>query len=168
MDNSVNKYLLDRAIPLGLCEPWQKLMATGDTDKLLALYRKGIDFCLSNDFPSNADLKRLAGDKLKEYGLHVDSTVTLTNEPFTVLLGGSIGNLSYSGYSASRLFIKHKSQAVIDVFGNAYLDIDCFDGSAVNVVCRDNATVRVAVYGNAHVIATGLGVKVTHKNKKTY
>lgn len=114
-------------------------------------------------------MKRLAGDRLADYGLYVDeSDVFSVDAPFAVLLGNCTAHMDYSGYSASRLFVKHKTACYIKASGNAYVDIDVFDNTTVNITAQDNATVRVAVYGNAHVIATGLGVKVIHKNKKTY
>ena len=70
------------------------------------MYVKGIDFCLSNNFPSNDGLLAFGGDALKGYGIYVNSNpAEVIPGDFMVLLGASKANLPFGGFSATQLLL---------------------------------------------------------------
>jgi hypothetical protein len=169
----INEYILKKAIQSGICEPGAEIIAGIQTvDELLAYYRKGIDFCLSNNFPSNEDLLRLAGvDVLDKYGIWVDGGVNSINPDFSVALGRCTGLITINNYIVSHLFIKHQSTIAVNVSDNAFVVIDCFDDAAVSVTALENSKVLLNIYGNAkvnHTTQRNAIVKIVHKNKASY
>ena len=58
----VNKQLARDAKKKGICEEWyDRLIDTKEKDKLIKMYLEGIDFCLSNEYPSNEFIRRHFG-----------------------------------------------------------------------------------------------------------
>lgn len=168
----LNKYILLKATQAGICNEWAlKIAEAGSVNDLLEMYTSGIDFCLKNDFPSNTDLKRLAGDRLPDHGIYIDSQVALQDVPFTVLLGACSGDISIGGYSVSQVFIKHQSSARVIVTGNAFVIIDCFDSGQLSLTAAGYCKVLINVYGSANVTHSSQDkatVKIVNKNKITY
>jgi hypothetical protein len=168
----LNEYILAKAIENDICKPWaEKISKAKDADELMQMYVDGIDFCLSNNFPSNEDLKTLAGDIINQYGIYIDQQFKLLDRPFIVALANTIGDSHYSGYSVSRLFAKHQSTVRVTARDNAFLLIDCFDNSFIDITASGNANIAVHVYGKATVVHTQTGnamVKIVNKLKDTY
>lgn len=168
----LSKYILEKAKEAGICKEWAGLIAgTDSVDGLLQMYVKGIDFCLSKDFPSNADLTRLGGSDLGKYGLHIDEMVNLSNNEFIVLLGKCEGTVNIDGFTATQLFVKHTSFSQVTATGNSFIMIDCFDDSVLSVQASGNSKVVINVYGSAQVSHNSTGdaiIKIVHKNKATY
>lgn len=156
-------------IAKGLCQQWQKKLRSGVSKKrLIDLYIRGIDFCISNDFPT-LDFIRENFSDCQEYGVFVDEMVQRANMPDMVLEGDCKAEMMYNGYTVSRAYVRHNSEAKIQVFGNACLTVDVFDNAhLVIAVAGTRARVLVNVYGDAKVDYSGSGVKVVNKNKKTY
>lgn len=165
---ALSKYVLKKAKASNICEPWaDKIEGAESVDDLLQMYVAGIDFCLANNFPSNADLLELGGDVINQYGIYIDAAPKLVDRPFVVALGACNLSLSIADASASQVFVKHESKATITASGDAFIVIDCFDNSITDVIARDNARVLINVYGDALVTHSG-PVKIINKLKQTY
>ena len=159
------------AIGKGLCRLWQRKLKNGLSYKELAeMYIKGIDFCISENFPTIDFLEENFKGKCEEYGVFVnDQNVVCSNFSDIVLNGDCRAVLDYSGYTVSRLFARHNTKATINVFNNAIVTIDAFDKSELVVaVSGENAQVLVNLYGDAQVECIGVGIKVRYMNKQTY
>lgn len=155
----------------GLCSLWQKkLRGNLDTEALVRLYIKGIDFCVKNDYPTLDFLRENFKGNSEPYGVYIDEELPLlVNKPDLVLNGACRGELAYNGYSVSRVVVRHTSHVTIDACGYAHLTIDVFDEASLKLtVAGTNARVLVNRYGNADVEVEGVGVKVVFKNKNTY
>lgn len=169
----LNDYILKGAMQADICKPWaEQIASAGNVDELLSMYVKGIDFCLKNNFPSNADLVRLAGDKLQGYGIYIDNPgIDLRNCKTTALLGSCYSDLNYDKFTVAQAFIKHTSTARVVASDNSFIVIDCFDDSTLDVRAFGNAKVLVNVYGRAVVTTDTVGgavIKIVQKNKSTY
>lgn len=154
-----------------LCQQYQGLLERcGDTEKMVQLFFRGIDFCIKNDYPTLDFMRKHFKGKSEPYGGFIDDDVQgLKNEKNVVLNGNCRAMLEYDGYSVSNLFVRHNSQGSVNVSGFAVLDIDAFDNSNLVVaVVGNTARVRVTLYGNAQVQCIGSGIKVIKKNQKTY
>lgn len=167
----LNKEVLAEAIQNDICEPWAEMIKNADIHKLLQMYNDGIDFCLSNNFPSNEFLKAKAGDLLADYGIYIDEEVNLKNPVKAVFLGKSNTYLSILDYTVSQIFIKHKSEAEINVTNDAFVVIDAFDDVVLNISAYGESKVLVNLFGRAkisHQTAGNAIIKVIRKLKDTY
>lgn len=166
----LKKQLKQDGIAKGLCSQYQGLLDRCDTvEKKVRLFIRGIDFCIKNDYPTLEFIRKFKG-QIEPYGVYVDDEITgLRNIPDVVLNGECKVMLEYDEYSVSRLYIRHNSQAVINVSDHAIVTIDAFDSShLVIAVAGGKAQVLVNKYGDAQVECIGSGIKVNNKNKKTY
>lgn len=163
--------LKEDGIAKGLCRPWQAKLREGLPLKdLVGLYFRGIDFCISNDYPSLDFLRNEIKGKGEAYGVFVDDEVRgLRNYANVSLNGGCKALLEYDGFSVSRLYIRNTSEVGVCLSGHAFLTVDIFDDARLTLgVAGDDAVANVNVYGNARVEVVGSGVKVKYKKKKTY
>ena len=157
-------------IAKGLCRQWQmKLKDELDIADLSSLFIRGIDFCISENFPTLDYLRDNFKGKCEDYGVYIDDEIAGENIPDIVLNGACKGVVIYNGYSVSRIYARHDTLLKINVSENAILTIDAFDNSMIEV----NATglrvkVFVHLYGNATVKCSGNGIKVKRYNKLTY
>ena len=85
-----------------------------------------------------------------------------------VLNGKSEAMIQYKGYTVSRLYLRHDSEATVCISEFAHVTIDCFDNTRLVVATvGSDAQVLLNVYGQAQVKATGDGIKVNYKHKNT-
>jgi len=154
----------------GLCRLWQrKLIGELSTEELAKLYIKGIDFCISEDYPTVDFLREHFRGKCEQYGVYVDDEVRENNLPDVVLNGDCKAMLEYDGYTVSRIYSRHNTRASVNVSDYAIVTIDAFDKSNLVVaVAGGNAQVFVNIYGDSQVQTIGSGIKVNYTNKKTY
>lgn len=160
----------------GLCRLWQmKLRGNLDTEALVKLYIKGIDFCICEDYPTLDFLRAHFKGNSEPYGVYIDEDMpTLANKADLVLNGACRGMLEYDGYSVSRLYVRHTSETAVNVSDHAVLTIDLFDHAKVHLsVVGDDASVILNVYGSNATIDFVDGEKpncviVNYNNKTTY
>jgi len=171
MEN-LSQYILEKTLKADICQPWAEMIANTDSvDAMLAMYVKGIDFCLEKNFPENNDLINLGGDKLEQYGIYVNRVIDYPAGDFLVFLGRCEGSVIANGYAANQIFVKHESVITVKVSENAFVVIDCFESSRLELSAFDNSKVMVNVYGDAkvsHITYDNAVIKVVHKNKRSY
>lgn len=163
-------------IDKGLCRPWQKKLKAGlSVEELAKLYIKGIDFCISEDYPTLDFLREHFKGACEPFGVYVDDEIPPTkNKPDMVLNGACKAMLEYDGYSVSRLYVRHDSEVAVIVSGNAIVTIDLFDNAKLHLsVVGKEAAVSVNVFGNnTETEYIGLSpmakVKVKYNDKTTY
>lgn len=158
-------------IAKGLCRQWQmKLKDELDVEDLSKLFIQGIDFCISENFPTLDYFRTHFKGKCEPYGIHIDEELKgETNIPDIVLNGSCKADLNYNEYSVSRLYIRHNSEVNVNVSEYAILTIDAFDDS--KIVVNSSGTrpkVFVHLYGNAQVQCIGDGITVRKYNKLYY
>jgi len=165
----VNQLRAD-GVTKGLCQLYQlKLKGSRDIEALVKLFIKGIDFCVKNDYPTLEFMRQNFKGKAEPYGGFVDDEVIKENLPNAVLNGECKAMLKYTGYSVSRLFVRHTSQAAVNVEDFANVTIDVFDNAPLYLaVAGTNAKVFVNVYGDAQVECNGSGIQLEYKHKNTY
>ena len=167
----LNRQLKQDGIAVGLCSQYQGLLDRSDTvEKMVRLFIRGIDCCIKNDYPTLEFMRKNFKGKSEPYGGYVDDEITgLRNAPDVVLNGECKAILEYDEYSVSRIYIRHSSQAAVNVSDHALVTIDAFDNSHLVVaVAGGDAQVLVNKYGDAQVECIGSGIKVNSINKKTY
>lgn len=163
-------------ISKGLCVAWQrKLKADLTVEELAKLYIDGIDFCISEDYPTLEFIRENFKGKCEPYGVFVDDELPpLTNARALVLNGACKAMLEYDGYSVSSLYVRHDSECAVIVSDNAVLSIDLFDNAKLHLsVVGSDADVVVNVYGDKATIEyIGItpksNVRVINNSKTTY
>ena len=79
----VNKRLARDAKKKGICEEWYgRLIDTKGKDELIKMYLEGIDFCLSNEYPSNEFIRQHFVGTCEAYGVFLDQAITAGSSPW--------------------------------------------------------------------------------------
>lgn len=168
------KELAKEAKRLNICEEWHDEMQTlGNKKALLQMYVDGLDFCLSNDYPTNDYIRKNFKGEMETFGVFLDDTVDLVNAQRCVALGDTKGRIEVNGYGVCEVYAKHNSALNIVAKDSAFIMVDAFDDCVVNVHAQDNAKVCINRYGGK-IIQTPITdgqkaiIKVIEKHKKTY
>ncbi len=169
----IAKELAKEARRLGVCQEWHdKLQNLNSKRAMVEMYVRGIDFCLSNNYPSNDYIRANFKGVMEEFGVFLDDNISVTNISNCVLLGNTTANIMANEYAVSRIFAKNNSTLDIKAMGNAFVLIDVFDYCNVHVTSSDNAKVCIYKYGDScNVDITQLdksAIKIANKNTKTY
>lgn len=155
----------------GICEDWYLILKNEkDIDSLLDMYIKGIDFCLSNDYPSNDFIRKNFKGKMEAHGIHLDEVIDIVNERKVIALGKTMGTVEITDYEVSEIFVKNNSELTITASGNSFVMVDIFDDSKVTVSASDDSKVVINRYGGKvfQDSKDDSCIKLIEKNKKTY
>ncbi len=171
----VSKKLAKQAKQLGICQDWHyELKNQSDKKELISMYLKGIDFCLSNDYPSNDFIRKNFKGVMEGQGVFLDDDIDIVNMPKCVSLGKTKGRIEVNQYSTSEIFVKHESELRIIAKDNSFVMIDIFDDCVVYVHAQGRANVCVNRYGGKLIADPtdptngGARIKIIEKHKKTY
>lgn len=159
-------------IDKGLCRMWQMKLRPGtDMKSLVGLFIKGIDFCVSNDYPTLDFMRQHFKGHCEPYGAFVDDDIKADNMPNMVLNGECKALLLYDRYNVGNIYIRHNSVVELTAADHAFVTVDIFDNAKVYVATAgDKARVNINVYGNAVVEKANacVGLKIRLTNKNTY
>lgn len=167
----LSKELARQAKAKGICTPWHtELLNLKDKEAMVAMYLKGIDFCLSKDYPQNDFIRAHFKGVMEKQGVFLDDDIKVDNMPKCVCLGATHGHIETTRFGVSEVFAKHDSELNVVVKDNAFVVIDIFDNAVVSVYASDRAKVCINRYGGVvNQCATGDAIiKIREKNKKTY
>lgn len=172
MKKLTNNDIAESALKHEACKPGlKKILESKSEAELLDLYKKNIDFCLSENFPSSEQFEKVDSLLLEGHGIFLDGDALLRDRDFIVLLGSCFAGIEYTGYNVGQLFIKHDSAADVSVKDKAYVVIDCFDDSELKIEALADSKVLINVYGNAKVIQEQKDnaiIKIVNKQKEGY
>lgn len=152
--NELNRKLRDRAIELGLCEQWQGEWDKDRTqDELIKMWKKGSDFCFElHDFPNKEFIKAYFDRKvLNDNLIFVDEVVNSVNggDGTWVLNGKCTGKISFSGFAAARLHIRHDCEVSIEASEMSKVFVSVYDKAKISV--RQSGSSKVYVYKKSPV-----------------
>ena len=154
-----------------ICDEWfVRLQQTKSIEELVKMYVKGIDFCFSNNYPSNDYIRKNFKGKMEAFGVYLDDILAIDNQRKLVLLGECIASLTYTDFNVCQLYIKNNSVANIVAKDNSILYIDIFYNSKINIVCNDNSKVIINNFGGEINIEKSetAKVKLNDKGKRSY
>lgn len=169
--NTIAKELAKQAKRKGICDEWHKqLKSLTDKRAMVDMYIRGIDFCLSNEFPNNEYIRDNFKGVMEEKGVFLDDEVNLVNPRYCVALGKTEVDVRIVGYKVCEVFAKHQSTLNIMAEDNAFVEVDMFDSSVVSVISYGKSKVHINKYGGALTFdQQGESIiKVVEKEKKTY
>lgn len=142
-----SNYLKKTAIKNGLCQDWQNNWDGSNIEALIDMYKRGIDFCIENDYPNIEYMTDKFRGKTEEFGVYINEifTTNLSHDIY-VVNGDSKGNMINNEYGCSKIYIRHNSEINVVCQGNSITFIDMFDNAKLNISMKDNA--RCIVYRN--------------------
>lgn len=171
---NLNKELAYEAKKNGICNDWFNLLLKAESkDRLMTMYLKGIDFCLSNEYPPLSFFREHGKGIMEKYGVFLDEPIAVGNSHYVVALGTCEGEAQYTGFAVGQVFVKHDSKLTIAASENSFVMVDMFDNTEVLVKASGNAKVCVNRYGGTVQTETESGpghavIKIIEKNSKTY
>jgi hypothetical protein len=169
----LNKELAAEAKAKGICEEWHdRLQQTEDKHSLVKMFLDGIDFCISEDYPSPKFFKLFDGIR-QQYGIFRDESIQMENSKYVVAFGQCEGKAKYTAYTVGQVFVRHESKLTVTASGHSFVVVDIFDNAEIKVEASDNAKICVNQYGGNAICITDAEsgnavIKVIHKKSKTY
>ena len=137
--------LREDARRVGLCDQWySEWKDDTDKEKLVDMYKRGIDFCFKHRWPSKDFITHnFEQDFLRHHGILVDDTrsypVRDENRRLIyireyVLLGKSHATIRYSFRPhMCNVWVRNESHVTIDVKYGAYALVHLFDNSTADI-----------------------------------
>ena len=160
-NKKISNLLLEKAIALNLCQPWQDAW-NDDFSALMNMYKRGMDFCIEHDYPSLEVLRQHLKGKTEPYNIFIDSDSEVDIYSDTaVVLGDSLVKINVVDYGVLSLYVRHNSKVIVYGGGHSIINIETYENSIVELENAHN--VNVYQYDNS--IATGEGV-IIHKRKQ--
>lgn len=146
MDN-LSDILKKEAIERDLCAQWTAEWAdNSDQQTLIDKYKKGIDFCLDRDWPSNDFIKaNFERDLLNANLIFVDEYVDMDMAPsgIYILNGGCSGRIRLAPWAAATFYLRHNSKITIVADDFAKVFVRLYDEADVEVDSDESAVVKV-------------------------
>lgn len=145
MEN-LSETLKRQAVNLGLCKQWTEAWGDCDQQKLIDKYKKGIDFCLEHQYPSNEFIKDNFDPTLLHQNLiYVDEHLGLDNAPngIYVLNGECSGTLHFREWAAATVYVRHSSKVSIIAEDFAKVFVRLYDEGEADVCDVGDAVVKV-------------------------
>lgn len=145
--DKLNTELRAEAIRKGLCAQWQHDWADNKTpQELIEMYKKGIDFGIAYQYPSNEYIKANFDRKLLNDNLvFVDEDINLDNAPsgVYVLNGECSGTICLAPWAVATLYLRHDTNVSIEARDFARVFVRLYDNADATVNARESAIVKV-------------------------
>lgn len=145
--DKLNTELRAEAIRKGLCAQWQASWADDKTpQELIEMYKKGIDFGIANQYPSNEYIKANFDRELLNRNLvFIDEDINLDNAPsgVYVLNGECSGTIRLAPWAVATLYLRHYTNVSIEAGDFARMFVRLYDNADATVNICESAIVKV-------------------------
>ena len=131
--NNLSETLKQQAVDLGLCRPWTETWGDCDQQELIDKYKKGIDFCIDKQYPSNEFIKaNFDRDLLNANLIFVDEYLDFDMMPsgIYILNGECSGSIRFAPWTAATVYVRHKSNVTIIADDFAKVFVRLYDEAA--------------------------------------
>lgn len=145
MEN-LSETLKQQAVDLGLCRPWTEAWGDCDRQELIDKYKKGIDFCIDKQYPSNEFIKaNFDHDLLNANLIFVDEYLDFDMMPsgIYILNGECSGSIRFAPWTAATVYVRHKSNVTIIADDFAKVFVRVYDEADAEVVELDEAVIKM-------------------------
>lgn len=143
-----SKQLYDQAIKLGLCDKWQGDWKGKSVESLCTMYKRGIQFCIDNDYPSVEFMVAKFRGKTEKYGLYISERFSIRAEQDVYIINGNCtGKIENNGFGVTKVYVRHNSVLKLTASGNSMTYIDMYDNTELNLTILDEAKVTINKYG---------------------
>lgn len=143
----LNSYLKVKAIELGLCKEWTEAWEPSHSyAELIDKYKRGIDFCIEHDYPSNEVIKaHFPEEELLFHHVYVDQigVVDGHRSDTYVIQGSSKVTLEFHRYEVAMIYVRHASELNLIVGGHARVFVRLFDDASVSAEQMEQSHVFV-------------------------
>lgn len=145
--NALNETLRAQAIRLGLCAGWQKdWSADRQPSELIDMFKRGQDFCISNDWPTTDQIRdSFTDDQLRAEGIFLDAPdldLTIQNGTY-IFLGESSGTVRFPRWSAAIIYLRHDSDLRIEAADFSRIRVYLHDSAQASPFAAESATIRI-------------------------
>ena len=144
--NNLSETLKQQAVDLGLCRPWTEAWGNCDQQELIDKYKKGIDFCIDKQYPSNEFIKaNFDRDLLNANLIFVDEYLDFDMMPsgIYILNGECSGSIRFAPWTAATVYVRHKSNVTIIADDFAKVFVRLYDEAEAETEAEESAVVRV-------------------------
>lgn len=145
--DKLNTELRAEAIRNGLCAQWQADWADDKTpQELIEMYKKGIDFGIAYQYPSNEYIKANFDRDLLNYNLvFIDEDINLDNAPsgVYVLNGECSGTIRLAPWAVATLYLRHDTNVSIEAGDFARVFVRLYNNADATVNVCESAIVKV-------------------------
>lgn len=142
----LNEELRNRAIDCGLCAKWQSEWDSDRTpQELIDMWKRGIDFGIAHNFPSNDFIKTNFDRTLLHQNLiFVDEHIDIECAPngVYVLNGECSGTLHFREWAAATVYVRHTSKVSVIAEDFAKVFVRLYDGGEADICDIGNAVVK--------------------------
>lgn len=145
MEN-LSETLKQQAVDLGLCRPWTEAWGDCDQQELIDKYKKGIDFCIDKQYPSNEFIKaNFDRDLLNANLIFVDEYLDFDMMPsgIYILNGECTGSIHFAPWTAATVYVRHTSHVRIIANDFAKVFVRLYDEAEVETEAEESAVVKV-------------------------
>lgn len=145
-DKELNLMLRDEADRLGICEKFREVWNDDfSRQDLINFYKRGIEFCIDYDWPSNDFIKKhFDNDLLKKNNIYMGEFGTVQNMNGVYICNDdSKGVLKFSGMDVATIYVRGKSSVSIEAGDISKVFIDLLDEAEVHVKQIGSAAVYV-------------------------
>lgn len=140
----------------GISDEWRdRLIVQTGVAGMVAMYVRGIDFCMAHNWPDLETLREhFAGDPIvRDHGIFIDAkNVDVKNRATTVLLGASDAAISFDGHQSGEIYVRHDSNANLAVSGRAFVVVNVYDAATIQITATDHASILVKTHGSGRII----------------
>lgn len=142
-----------------MCANFQQMWPdNAPNDYLIALFLKGINFCMEKDFPSVSYIKEhFSRQELAARNIFVEGDVSLSNvsSPVVILGKGTSAKLSFDELHVYQVFVSQGAKVVVSANGLAKVKVYAYSSASV-FFCNNSASRQYAYqYGSAAVAVKG-------------
>lgn len=144
--SNLSDILKQEAVDLGLCKPWTEAWGNCSQQELIDKYKKGIDFCIDKQYPSNEFIKaNFDRALLNENLIFVDEHINLETAPsgIYVINGECTGRIWFGKWAAATIFVRHNSKIRIEADRYAKVFVRLYDNAEVECDYDESAVVKV-------------------------
>lgn len=145
MEN-LSETLKQQAISLGLCQQWRRQWGECDQQELIDKFKKGIDFCIENQYPANEFIKEnFDRSLLHENLIFVDEHINIGYAPSGVYIlnGECSGTLHFREWAAATVYVRHTSKVSIIAEDFAKVFVRLYDEGETDIYDVGDAVVKV-------------------------
>lgn len=144
--NDLSETLKQQAVDLGLCKSWTESWGDCDQQELIEKFKRGIDFCLDRDWPSNDFIKSSFDRGLLNANLiFVDEYLDFDMMPsgIYVINGECSGRIRFAPWTAVTVYVRHTSNVRIIADDFAKVFVRLYDEAEVVVDSDESAVVKI-------------------------
>lgn len=144
--NTLSETLKQQAVDLGLCRPWTEAWGDCDQQELIDKYKKGIDFCINKQYPSNEFIKsNFDRDLLNANLIFVDEHLDFDMMPsgIYILNGECSGTIRFAPWTAATIYVRYTSNVRIIAGDFAKVFVRLYDEAEAETEAEEGAVVRV-------------------------